>query len=154
MVTSSTFIRVNGRGNAWPVFLGSSSEFYDAGNSEDLSNASFSIINYFESKNDPAKINWEVLIDAGNHTVPFLIQHGNRIPNAVLLTHGHMDHTLGLDWVAQSRYYLSDKREKLSVYATFQVWKFVVQSYPHLQKIITFKSLSDPAPKFNFVLLA
>ena len=133
------FVRVNGRGNAWPVFLGGQSKFYDASNSDDLSNASFSIV--MPDNIDTKETVWEVLIDAGHHTVPFLIKNGNRLPEAVVLTHGHMDHTLGLDWIAQSTYYLSDKTKRLPVYATPPVWQFVKQSYPHLEKIIDYKPL-------------
>jgi glyoxylase-like metal-dependent hydrolase (beta-lactamase superfamily II) len=138
---ASTFVRVNGRGNAWPVFLGGSSSFYDASSSIDLSNASFSIIHCRSNKFKLDEIESEILIDAGHHAIPFLIQHGNRIPEAVVLTHGHLDHTLGLDWVAQSKYYLSNKTQLLKVYASLLVWKFVKQSYPHLEKIIDFREL-------------
>lgn len=135
-----TFVRVNGRGNAWPVFLGGKSKFYNT-SSEDLSNASYSLINCNKGVLSADATQWEVLIDAGHHTVPFLIKNGNRIPEAVVLTHGHMDHTLGLDWVAQSRYRLSNFQEKLSVYATLPVWEFVVQSFPHLKSIINYHEL-------------
>ncbi len=37
-------VRVNGRGNAWPVLLRSASQFYNVADSDDLSGASFSII--------------------------------------------------------------------------------------------------------------
>lgn len=130
-------VRVNGRGNAWPVFLGGESNFYNMRSSEDLANASFSLI----SSNTDNVTNWEVLIDAGHHTVPFLIKNGNRIPEAIVLTHGHMDHTLGIDWVAQSKYRLSGRKEKYPLYATLPVWEFVKQSYPHLTNIIEFKEL-------------
>ena len=140
MKKAHLFVRVNGRGNAWPMFLGGSSEFYST-NSKDLSNASFSLIGCNDEELSADSVEWEVLIDAGHHTVPFLIQNGNRIPNAVLLTHGHMDHTLGLDWVAQSKYRLSNHSQKLTVYATSQVWAFVQQSYPHLSSIIDFIEL-------------
>ena len=42
--TRSVFTRVNGRGNAWPVFLGSTHPFYDTNDIRDLANASYSII--------------------------------------------------------------------------------------------------------------
>lgn len=141
MSSTETFIRVNGRGNAWPVFLGGESAFYDVSSSEDLSNASYSIIHYKGREICTKNIDWEILIDAGHHTVPFLIKNGNRIPEAVVLTHGHMDHTLGLDWLAQSQYFLSGKEKLISVYATKPVWQFVKQSYSHLERIINFREL-------------
>lgn len=136
----NTFVRVNGRGNAWPIYLGSTSNFYD-NSSLDLANASYSLLGCNKSKFSQSCIEWEVLIDAGHHTAPFLIQNGNRIPEAVVLTHGHMDHTLGLDWVAQSKYRLSNRKHKLAVYASLPVWQFVIQSFPHLKSIINFKEL-------------
>jgi hypothetical protein len=141
MKNTNTFIRVNGRGNAWPVFLGNSSRFYDSASSEDLSNASYSLINSSSNILNKAKVNWEVLIDAGNHTVPFLIKNGNRIPEAIVLTHGHLDHTLGLDWLVQSYYYKNEGKKLYPVYASLLVWKFVVQTYPHLEKKIQHKEL-------------
>lgn len=131
------YVRINGRGNAWPVFLGGTSNFYDVQSSVDLGNASFSLISVTNEK----QVKWEILIDAGHHTVPFLINNGNRIPEAIVLTHGHMDHTLGIDWVAQSKYHQSNKKEKLALYATNPVWEFVKLSYPQLAKIIEFREL-------------
>jgi ribonuclease BN (tRNA processing enzyme) len=139
-MSRTTIVRINGRGNAWPVFLGGSSNFYKS-SSEDLANASFSLLHYNGEVKASEKPYWEVLIDVGHHTVPFLIQNGNRLPDAVVLTHGHLDHTLGLDWVAQSVFHLSNKKKKLKVYCSFLVWNFVVQSYPHLKSIISFEEL-------------
>ncbi len=136
--TENIYVRVNGRGNAWPVFLGGSSKFYNAQSSNDLAGASYSLISSDTNK----QTNWEVLIDAGHHTAPFLIKNGNRIPEAIVLTHGHMDHTLGIDWVAQSKYFLSGQKAKYPLYATLPVWEFVKQSYPHLSKIIDFRELT------------
>ncbi len=43
------YLRINGRGNAWPIFLEKSHKFYDINNQNDYANASFSII--FEEYN-------------------------------------------------------------------------------------------------------
>jgi len=139
--SENLFIRVNGRGNAWPVFLGAENPHYDRSSSEDLANASYSLLGCNSNKYSSKNVIWEVVIDSGHHTVPYLIQNGNRIPEAIVLTHGHMDHTLGIDWIAQSKYNLSGKKLKLSLYATNQVWEFVKQSYPHLKNIISYKEL-------------
>ena len=37
-------VRINGRGNAWPIVLGQDHPFYDRTNIQDLANASASII--------------------------------------------------------------------------------------------------------------
>ena len=135
------YIRTNGRANAWPVFIGSEHPFYSRENHDDLSNASFSIISS-GNENDPLKdIGFEVVVDAGNNTASYIIRHENRIPEAIVLTHPHLDHTVGVDWIAQSFYYKHDKKRKYPLYATRPCWDFVRQSYPHLNNIIDFKEL-------------
>ena len=134
-----TIVRVNGRGNAWPVFLGSESRFYRS-TSQDLSNASYSIISHEGEDYLSGKIRWEVLIDAGNNTVPYIIQHENRIPEAIILTHGHTDHTLGVDWVVQSYYFQNNKKKKYPLYCTRLVWDIVKRSYPQLEHAVSFRS--------------
>jgi hypothetical protein len=134
-------IRTNGRANAWPVFIGSEHPFYSTANPDDLSNASFSIIMSDSEKFTSESIRWEVLIDAGNNTASYIIRHENRIPETIVLTHPHMDHSLGVDWIAQSYYYKYDKKRKYPLYATVPCWEFVRQSYPHLGHIIDFKEL-------------
>jgi phosphoribosyl 1,2-cyclic phosphodiesterase len=139
------FIRTNGRANAWPVFIGSGHPFYSAANPDDLSNASFSIIMSDSDKITSETIGWEVIIDAGNNTASYIIRHENRIPEAIVLTHPHMDHSLGVDWIVQSYYYKYDKKRKYPLYATAPCWEFVRQSYPHLVHIIDFKELKPGA---------
>jgi ribonuclease BN (tRNA processing enzyme) len=136
------YIRTNGRANAWPVFLGSEHPFYSRDNSDDLSNASFSIIKSGNINNPLKDISYEVLVDAGNNTASYIIRHENRIPEAIVLTHPHLDHTVGVDWISQSYYYKYDKKRKYPLYATRLCWDFVRQSYPHLNHIIEFKELN------------
>jgi hypothetical protein len=135
------FIRTNGRANAWPLFIGSEHPFYSAANPDDLSNASFSIIMSDSEEFTSESVRWEVLVDAGNNTASYIIRHENRIPETIVLTHPHMDHSLGVDWIAQSYYYKYDKKRKYPLYATGPCWEFVRQSYPHLDHIIDFKEL-------------
>lgn len=127
-------IRTNGRGNAWPIPLGQQHPFYDINNVNDLANASFSIL-----KKENTKIEKEVLIDAGHGTIQFLLQNQNRIPEAIVLTHPHIDHTLSVDWVAQSYYRFTKK--KYPLYASKMCWELTLQFFPHLEKIIDFKEL-------------
>jgi len=104
-------VRINGRGNAWPVILGQEHSFYNRNNPEDLANASCSIL---KSKTDQPKeddIEWDLMIDAGHGTVQYLLKNCNRIPETVFITHPHIDHTLGLDWIVQSYY----KRHKKNI---------------------------------------
>ena len=133
-------IRVNGRGNAWPVFVGKTHPFYKR-KSEDLSNASYSLISFKGNDINYNNIRWEVLIDAGHHTVPYIIQNENRIPEAIFITHAHLDHTLGIDWIAQSYHYTVNKEKPYPVYCTKQVFQIILSSYPHLLKIIEHKEL-------------
>ncbi len=138
--TRSVFTRVNGRGNAWPVFLGSSHPFYNINELTDLANASYSLIGLETETYSTDHISWEILIDSGHLSVQYLLQHGNRIPEAIVLTHPHMDHTLGIDWVAQSYYRLHGKK-RYPLYATLPCWEFVKKSYPQLDPIIEFHEI-------------
>lgn len=140
-MTGRYYIRTNGRANAWPLFIGTEHPFYSVTNPDDLSNASFSIIMSDSDKFTAQSIRWEVLVDAGNNTASYIIRHENRIPETIVLTHPHMDHSLGVDWIAQSFYYKYDKKRKYPLYATSPCWKFVRESYPHLYHIIDFKEL-------------
>lgn len=135
-----TIVRVNGCGNAWPVFLGDKNRFYEF-TSEDLSNSSYSLISFDGKDYLSGEILWEILVDAGNHTAPFLIQHENRIPEAIVLTHGHTDHTLGIDWIAQSYFFKYDKKKRYPLYCTRLVWESVKRSYPQLEHVISYTEL-------------
>jgi glyoxylase-like metal-dependent hydrolase (beta-lactamase superfamily II) len=136
------FIRLNGRGNAWPVYFGSISPFYNPQNALDLSNASYSIVCI---DNNNSKIINEVLIDAGHGIVQFLVQNQNHLPNALVLTHPHIDHCLSTDWIAQSFYKLTG--QKLPLYASKLCWKQVLKSFPQLEKTIDFKELKPGLSK-------
>ena len=138
---SNYYIRTNGRANAWPIFLGSEHPFYSKASPDDLSNASFSIIKSNSDKFSSRSIRWEVIVDAGNNTASYLIRNENRIPETIVLTHPHMDHALGVDWIVQSFYYKYDRKRRYPLYATNLCWEFVKQSYPHLDHIIDFKEL-------------
>ncbi len=134
-------IRTNGRGNAWPVFLGQQHPYYNNTNPDELANASFSVIKRdFYSK----VIDKELLIDAGHGTIPFLMKHQNRIPEAIVLTHPHIDHTLSLDWLAQSHF--RSNGTKYPVYASKMCWELSLQSFPQLEKIVEFKELMPGEP--------
>ena len=127
---SNVFIRVNGRGNAWPIPLGEEHPFYSSENIEDYANASFSIIGTEEDliKND--NINWEILIDAGHGTIQYLLKHENRIPEAIVLTHSHIDHTLSIDWIIQSYYQLNNRKKRYPIYASKLCWDNTFKSFP------------------------
>jgi glyoxylase-like metal-dependent hydrolase (beta-lactamase superfamily II) len=142
---SKHYIRVNGVGNAWPVPLGTVHPFYDPGDPEQLANVSFSILKLssdpVKGTIDPQSIEWEVLIDAGHGIVQYLIRHGNRMPDAVVLTHAHLDHTLSLDWIIQSFYRLHGKEKRMPLYASRQGWDFFTSSFPQLPQLIDYHEL-------------
>jgi hypothetical protein len=138
-------IRVNGVGNAWPVPLGTSHPFYDASDPENLANVSFSIL---KSSGDaggeginPGVIEWEVLVDAGHGIVQYLIRHGNRMPDAVVLTHAHLDHTLSLDWIIQSYYRHHRKQKNMPLHASRPAWDFFASSFPQLPPLTLYREL-------------
>lgn len=117
-------LRVNGRAPAWPVLMEDPHPYYPNPTPEATGSVSYSLLGE----------NWELLIDAGHNTVPFLLNHGNRLPEAILLTHGHPDHILGLDWVAQS--YVRKRGKPIPVYCSMGTYEMVMHSYPHLEKVI------------------
>jgi hypothetical protein len=134
------FLRINGRGNAWPVPLGQEHPFYSPNLGEDYANASFSIIEIEGDSITKETIKWEVLIDGGHGIVPFLLKYNNRIPEAIVLTHPHIDHILGIDWIIQSYYRFNDKK-LYPVYATKPCWDKLISTFPHLQKAVNFIEL-------------
>jgi glyoxylase-like metal-dependent hydrolase (beta-lactamase superfamily II) len=133
--SSTIYIRTNGRGNAWPVPLGKEHPFYNKNNFEDLANASFSIIRYDADK----QIEKELLIDAGHGTIQHLIKSSNRIPEAIFLTHPHIDHTLSIDWVVQS--YWRQFHKRYPIYASPLCWEQTLATFPQLKNMVNFKAL-------------
>ena len=140
------FIRLNGRGNAWPVFVGETHPFYSHKDPDDLGNVSYSLIGSNRPEPDFLQIEWELLVDAGFNTVSYIIRHENRIPEAIILTHPHLDHTAGIDWIAESFAYKHHFKKKYPVYATLPSWEFVKQSFPQLSGIIEFNELVPGIP--------
>ncbi|MCK4701570.1 MAG: MBL fold metallo-hydrolase [Bacteroidales bacterium] len=136
---NKTGIRINGRGNAWPLPLGQDHPMYQRGKEPDYANASFSLMSLNQDKTR-TEVNWELLIDAGHGTIPMLLKTHNRIPEAIVLTHPHFDHFVGVDWVAQSHYRFKNK-QRYPLYASKLCWEALVRSLPHLEKIIEFKCL-------------
>ena len=134
------FLRINGRGNAWPVPLGQHHPFYSCGSSVEYANASFSLLNFRGGVQDKKNLIWEVLIDAGHGTIPFFLNSFNRIPEVLFITHPHLDHILGIDWIAQSYYRFNNKR-KYPVYATRTCWTSILTTIPHLNDIVEFHNL-------------
>ncbi|MEN8230059.1 MAG: MBL fold metallo-hydrolase [Bacteroidota bacterium] len=127
---------VHGRGNAWPVPLGETHPFYNMKDPRDLSNAAFSLV-----ASDKGRVVSDVLVDAGHGTVQSLISGSNRIPDSICLTHGHMDHTLSVDWIVQSFWRRHEKERLFPVYTTAPVYQFLLSSYPHLEPLIDFREL-------------
>jgi glyoxylase-like metal-dependent hydrolase (beta-lactamase superfamily II) len=147
-------ILVHGRGNAWPVPLGEEHPFYNREDPGDLGNASFSL-----QLREYEKLQASVLIDAGHGTVQSLLSGDNRIPDSICLTHGHMDHTLGVDWVVQSFWRKHRKEKRYPVYSTLPVYQFLVRSYPHLEELIEHRELEfgkkyKPSIELTFELRA
>jgi ribonuclease BN (tRNA processing enzyme) len=127
---------IHGRGNAWPVPLGEEHPFYNREDTSDLANAAYSL-----QLKQANMLQASVLIDAGHGTVQSLISGDNRIPGCICLTHGHLDHTLSVDWVVQSYWRKHRKERRYPIYATLPVYRFLVQSYPHLKDLCEHREL-------------
>ncbi len=127
-------VRINGRAPAWPVLLESQHPFYAPYTSESLASVSYSILAN-EGKGSDNRL-WEVLIDAGHNAVPFIIKNGNRIPEAIILTHAHNDHVLGVDWIVQSYHYKHKKSKGYPLYATKGVLRDFLKLFPYLKNAI------------------
>ncbi|MBN2519796.1 MAG: MBL fold metallo-hydrolase [Bacteroidales bacterium] len=135
------FIHFYGAGNAWPVLIESEHPFYNRKKSNDLSNSSFSLIKSNSYKLSRKNIQWEILIDAGHGVPQYILQNHNRIPDAIVLTHVHLDHTVGLDWIVQS-YIRARSGKPYPVYATKLSSEYIKQSFPHLDGLIEWKQIS------------
>ncbi len=138
-------VRINGSGNAWPVFPGSKHPYYNSSDAKELSNASFSILR--TPKGQENRPDAEIVIDAGHGTVQHIIQDSKRTPDALVLTHPHLDHTLGADWIIQG--YYRQHEQPMPVYASEYCQQVFLESYPHLGKMIAFHPLI-PGQSMNF----
>lgn len=136
------FLRINGRGNAWPIPLGQENPFYHLAPEPDYANASYSLLTVDVDET----ILSDILIDAGHGVIPFLLKHGNRIPDAMVITHPHFDHILGMDWIIQS-YYRFHYKQKYSVYATKECWLQIIKILPHLEELVAFHELYYGIPE-------
>lgn len=129
-------LHINGTGNAWPVPLGGEHPFYQRQDYAELANSSVSLI----SRENNIILS-ELLIDAGHGIVQHLLRVRNRIPEALVLTHPHLDHSLSLDWIAQSYSRKWEKTKKYPVYCSLNCFEGVLSSFPHLEHILEFKEL-------------
>lgn len=138
-------MKINGRGNAWPVPLGQENPFYCSNGKIEYANASFSLMRFKQGIKDKKHLVFELLIDAGHGSIPELLRTYNRIPEALFITHPHFDHILGIDWIAQS-YYRFHNKQKYPLYATQYCWNTILETIPHLEEIIAFHPL-EPGVK-------
>ena len=134
-------LRINGRGNAWPIPIAQVHPFYSLPDAPDYANASYSLL----EKDGDGNVVRDLLVDAGHGIVPFLLRHGNRIPDAMLITHPHFDHTLGMDWIIQS-YYRFHGKKRYPVYATRGCREQIVATMPHMADLVAFTDLPYGVP--------
>lgn len=132
----SVQLKIHGKGNAWPVPLGETHPYYNRTNPRELSNAAFSL-----EITGGAGHSVSILVDAGHGTIQSLISGTNRIPDCICLTHGHMDHTLSVDWIVQSHWRKKEKKSPYPIYASRPVAEFFLLSYPHLANMVDFRIL-------------
>lgn len=138
----NVLIRVNGRGNAWPLELGASENARDdqrRGRLEEYANTSLSILGFADASFRAIK--WQVLFDIGQGVVPFLISNGNRLPDAVILSHPHFDHIAGLDWLVSSHGRHRSTDAPLPLYTSKPCWDEVIRRFSWLQSGLGFREL-------------
>lgn len=133
---SRLVLHINGTGNAWPVPLGEDHPFYNRQHIDELANASVSVIEY-----DNQRVLRELLIDAGHGLIQHLLRYRNRIPEAMVITHPHLDHTVSIDWISQSYFKKWKKEKKYPVYCTRECFDGILNTYPHLEPILENKAL-------------
>lgn len=138
MQTSNISIRVNGIGNAWPVLLGSAKNNL---NLNDLANSSYSIIKSQTTTPIADSTDWDVLIDAGQGIIQFYLLHFNRIPDAIIITHPHLDHTCSIDWIIQSYFRIHNKEKRYPLYCSQNCYETIIRLYPQLKSKIKFNEL-------------
>lgn len=138
-------IRTNGRGNAWPLELGAHDSRHHSlmCSASEYANTSLSILGYDES--DVHHPIWDVLFDVGQGVLPFLVQKGNRLPTAILLSHPHYDHISGLDWLGASNR-RNGHSIQLPVYATRDCWRDITQRFPWLSADFMLQPLDYRVP--------
>lgn len=138
----NVYIRVNGRGNAWPLELGADNPRDSAlrGQLLEYSNTSLSILG-INGVPSSGELQWDVLFDIGQGIVPFLVQNGNRLPDAVILSHLHYDHISGLDWLVQSYKRNRRKETPLPVYTSKPCWDEVVLRFYWLKDDMKLREL-------------
>lgn len=128
------WLRVNGRGNAWPIQLGKSHPMYQEDGINEYANASYAICKTTGSEYNITEIEWEIWVDAGHGTPSAILNHHNRIPDAIVLTHPHFDHILGVDYIVQCYYRQNQKR--YPVYASEACVKMFQATLSHLNDYI------------------
>lgn len=134
-------LRIIGTGNAWPILVSEQHPFYDAESDSDLSNAAYLI-----AKTHKGKSSEYILIDAGFGVVPYLLKNENQLPEAVILTHAHLDHTVSLDWIVHSYFKKYEKKKKLPLYCSQLCYNNVISSFPQLGDKIDFKPITTGLP--------
>lgn len=135
-------IRVNGRGNAWPLELGANNSRHSAlqKHPEEYANTSFSILKVDETA-EIHNVQWEILFDIGQGIVPFLVNNGNRLPDAVIISHSHFDHICGLYWLVSSYSRNKSQERPLPVYASKPCWEAVMRVFGFLKKDMQWREL-------------
>ncbi len=129
---SGFYLKINGSGNAWPVLLEEEHPFYDRHAFRELTNASFSIL----EKDMGGNILSEILIDAGQGVVQEILTTRNRIPDVVVITHPHLDHTASLDWISRSYYEKHETKKSLPVFCSGPCYRQITVSFPQLKHTI------------------
>lgn len=95
---------------------------------------------------DAGSIIWQVLVDCGQGLAPMLIHLGNRLPDAVVITHPHFDHFVGLDHLEMSFHRHAGGGKRLPLIATEPCYERMLTTLGHIKKYVDFRPIWPRSP--------
>jgi ribonuclease BN (tRNA processing enzyme) len=78
----------------------------------------------------------ELMIDCGQEALNAYVAHYKKMPDAVFITHVHMDHVAGLERLFYKTYFDAEKRGKVRLYVPVSVLPFLQQRLAEYPSVI------------------